>query len=97
MPIDVHYVHMQQQIIVTPTEARNRFFQLLRLAEKGNHVVIAKTKNNVRFRLAKIDNSSKDTEKRLKAIEKLSNVGLKTMPWEEMKKIINTRYECSHP
>lgn len=90
MHIDVHYVHMQQQIIVTPTEARRQFFSLLRQIKRGKDVIVSPRHSPILFRISLFKKSKED---KLAALERMSKIGFKTGPWEEMKKIINTRYD----
>ena len=81
---------MKQQTVFTPTEARQKFFTLLRLVEQGETAIIVKKSHNIVFEMKRQPAQSKKTK--LAALKKLSQSGLRTTDWKTMKKIIEGRY-----
>ncbi|MBI2641506.1 type II toxin-antitoxin system prevent-host-death family antitoxin [Candidatus Roizmanbacteria bacterium] len=83
---------MIDKTLFTATEARQHFFELLRQAEEKGEVTIIKKDAKRRFKLIFVKEKKK-RENVDKILKEIAAIGLKTKPWEEMKKIIETRYE----
>jgi len=83
---------MSDQIVFTATEARQKFFELLRMAEEGKEPIVVKKDKNIRFKMTMIQ-----VKKKAKSIDKIlkemGEIGLKTMPWKKMKRIILTLHD----
>jgi len=83
---------MQDKMVFTATEARQNFFELLRMAEKGKEPIVVKKDKNIRFKMTMIKGKKK--EKNIdKILKEMGDIGLKTMPWKKMKKIILTLHD----
>ncbi|MEK7634085.1 MAG: type II toxin-antitoxin system prevent-host-death family antitoxin [Patescibacteria group bacterium] len=83
---------MSDQIVFTATEARQNFFELLRMAEEGKEPIVVKKANNIRFKMTMIKEKRK--KKNIdKILKEMGEIGLKTMPWRKMKKIILTLHD----
>lgn len=83
---------MTDQIVFTATEARQNFFELLRMAEEGKEPIVVKKDKNIRFKMTMIKEKRK--EKNIdKILKEMGEIGLKTMPWKKMKKIILTLHD----
>lgn len=67
------------------TEARQNFFELLRLAQKGNIVTIEKKNENITFELQQAKKPRKDLAKLAKEMGK---IGLKVVSLNEMQRIL---------
>jgi antitoxin (DNA-binding transcriptional repressor) of toxin-antitoxin stability system len=78
---------MQNKTFFTATEARQHFFELLRLAEKGKTPIVFNKNRKVEFKLTAIsgDHKQKDIKKILKEMRRIN---FKIMPLKKMKKII---------
>jgi len=77
---------MQNKTVFTATEARQNFFQFIKLAESGRNVFIKKRGELLKIKVEKTS-QKKEITKKLKALEELSKIGLPTMPIKKMKKI----------
>lgn len=77
-------------IATSATEARDKFFKLLRLAGEGKDVIILK--NNLKFKLSLIEDNQKGT-KRTAVLNKMANTNFKSKHWESIESIIETRYK----
>lgn len=83
---------MTDQIIFTATEARQNFFELLRMAEEGKEPIVVKKDKNIRFKMTMIKEKKK--EKNIdKILKEMGEIGLKTMSVKKMKKIILTLHD----
>ena len=83
---------MTDQIVFTATEARQNFFELLRMVEEGKEPIVVKKDKNIRFKMTMIKEKRK--EKNIdKILKEMGDIGLKTMPWKKMKKIILTLHD----
>lgn len=83
---------MTDQIIFTATEARQNFFELLRMAEAGKEPIVTKKNNSVRFKMTIIKEKRKGKNIN-KILKEMGDIGLKTMPLKKMKKIILTLHD----
>ncbi len=83
---------MTDQIVFTATEARQNFFELLRMAEKGKEPIVVKKDKNIRFKMTMIK-EKKQKRNIDKILKEMGEIGLKTMPWKKMKKIILTLHD----
>lgn len=82
---------MINKTVFTATEARQNFFELLQLAEAGKEPIIVKKDSKVNFRVV---TSPKKKKKDIKKILKeMGEIGLKSMPWSKMEKIIETMHD----
>lgn len=85
---------MKDKAIFTATEARQHFFELLRLVEEGKEPIIINKHRKVKIKLTPVKQ-----EKNKKNIDKILNemgeIGLKVVPIKKMKKIFESRYESS--
>lgn len=83
---------MSDQIVFTATEARQNFFELLRMVEEGKEPIVVKKDKNIKFKMTMIKGKKK--EKNIdKILKEMGDIGLKTMPWKKMKKIILTLHD----
>ena len=83
---------MTDQIVFTATEARQNFFELIRMAEKGKEPIVVKKDKNIRFKMTMIK-EKKQKRNIDKILKEMGEIGLKTMPWKKMKKIILTLHD----
>ncbi len=81
--------------LLNATEARKNFYQLLKQVSSGAEVFIENTDTGEKFQLVKSDPKPKVDKMQL--VEELGKVGIKTMPIEEMKAILNTTHEIKLP
>lgn len=82
---------MQDKTVFTATEARQHFFNLLRLAEEGKELIVVNKNKKTRFKLTPIkEKKGKNINKILK---EMGEIGLRSMPWRKMKKIILTLHD----
>lgn len=79
------------RLTFTATEARQRFFELLNLAEEGKEPIIVKKDANLKFRLVRIKETN--WKEKRQALEDIRKMNLHIGKWEGIKKIIDTRYE----
>lgn len=83
---------MQDKIVFTATEARQNFFELLRMAEEGREPIVVRKDKNIKFKMTVIKKKKK--EKNIdKILKEMGDIGLRTMPWKRMKKIILTLHD----
>lgn len=75
-----------QQKIFTATQARQKFFDLLRLAEEGVEPVIVKKDRGTEFKLSVVKRRKK--KDKLKILEEMGKIGLKSGTPEEIKAIL---------
>jgi len=87
----MYTMYMNGKTIFTPTEARQNFFAILRLVEKGNNAIIIKKNSGERFIFTRLP--KKKVEKNKNMAEALGNIGFKSMPIKKMKKIILTMHD----
>ena len=78
---------MKQKLVLTATEARQNFFNLLKTASKGREIIIKN--RNVLFRLRIEENGEENRKEKLKALKEMEKINLPTMSIEKMKKIIS--------
>lgn len=83
-------MYMLNQRVISATQARIKFFDLLKMAEEDKEVIIIKRDNNRRFKLIAVKESKKNVEKLLK---EMGNIGIESMSPKQMKKIFETRYD----
>ncbi|MDQ3098394.1 MAG: hypothetical protein M3Q44_01475 [bacterium] len=83
---------MKIQKEYTATQARQNFFELLRLAEAGEEPVITKSDSNTTFKIVKSE--KKKPKKDIgKIIKKMGKIGLVVGTPEDIKKIITTMHD----
>lgn len=86
-------MYMSGKLILTPTEARKEFFNILKAAENGKSVIIRTKKSFLQFKLEKVNKLTK--KEKLKALDRITNlnVDLGGITPEEMNKIISTKFD----
>lgn len=82
---------MTDQIVFTATEARQNFFELLRMAEEGKEPIVTKKDSRTRFKIIKTQ--AKKVKDKMKIVEAMGKIGLKALPIEQMKKIFSSTHE----
>lgn len=82
---------MQDKTVFTATEARQHFFDLLRMAEEGKEPIVVKKDTNSEFRIIK--KAVKKRKDKMKIVEEMGRIGLKTLPIRQMKKILASTHE----
>lgn len=82
---------MSDQIVFTATEARQNFFELLRMAEEGKEPIVVKKDSRTRFKIIKTQ--AKKVKDKMKIVEAMGKIGLKALPIEQMKKIFSSTHE----
>ena len=83
---------MQDKIVFTATEARQNFFEFIKLAEQGKDVFLKKSGSLMKVKLEKVNNKN-EIERKLKALKELRKIGLPSMSIKKMKKIFESRYD----
>ena len=79
--------------VLNATEARKNFYQLLKQVSSGAEILIENTDTGEKFQLVKAQKvPKKDIEQ---ILQEMGNIGIKTMPIEEMKKILNTSHDIT--
>lgn len=84
---------MKHKKIFTATEARQNFFELIKLAGQGKEVYIKKDHLLLRIKLEKTG-SKQEIQKKLKALNRLSKIGLPSKPINKMKEIYSQKDIC---
>lgn len=84
---------MQDKIVFTATEARQNFFELLRMAEEGKEPIVVKKDTDSEFRIIK--NEVKKRKDKMRIVEEMGRIGLKTVPMKQMKKILARTHEIN--
>lgn len=87
MYLYIMYSSSMKQKVFTATEARQRFFEVLKLAEHGETPLIIKKDSNLTFEV-NLSRPKKDIEKLL---SEMGEIGLKVGTPEEIKKILVNR------
>lgn len=82
---------MADQIVFTATEARQNFFELLRMAEAGKEPIVVKKDSKIEFKIVK--NQTKKMKDKMKIVSEMGKIGLKTLPIEQINKILSTMHE----
>ncbi len=82
---------MKNLVTFNATEARQNFFRLLRLVEKGDEAVIVKQDQDLRFRLT-VEPQAKPSTKKL-LLKEISKIGLKSKSLKKMKDVFTSRYD----
>lgn len=83
---------MTDQIVFTATEARQNFFELLRMAEAGKEPIVVKKANNIKFKMTMIKEKRK--KKNIdKILKEMGEIGLHALPIKEINKILSTMHE----
>lgn len=77
------------------TEARANIFKIFQMVAEGQEVIIIKKDSNERFKVSLID--QKPQKNRLAIAKSMAKSGFKSLPIEEMKKILNTRSDLWAP
>lgn len=89
----MYTVYMLSQRVISATQARAKFFDLLKNAEEGKDVVIVKRDNNRRFKLVAVE--EKPVKNVNKILREMGEIGFPFMSPQEIKKIILTKYDKS--
>ncbi len=82
---------MQDKTVFTATEARQNFFELLRMAEEGKEPVVVKKDTSAEFKIIKTQ--IKKRKDKMKVVEEMGRIGLKIVPMRRMKKILVSTHE----
>lgn len=82
---------MSDQIVFTATEARQNFFELLRMAEEGKEPIVVKKDSRTRFKIIKTQ--VKKVKDKMKIVEEMGKIGLKALPIKQMNKIFASTHE----
>lgn len=82
---------MRNLVTFNATEARQNFFQLLKLVEKGDEAIIVKKDQDLRFKII-LDNKAKSTNKEL-LLKEIRHLGLKSMPIKKMKAVFSSLHD----
>lgn len=72
------------------TEARDNFFQLLKMVAQGEDVVIVNKDNGLKFKVTLLDNRPKSNKQ--SALKQLAEANLKSMDPQEIKRIVKDRF-----
>ena len=85
-------MQVQDKTVFTTTEARQNFFELLRMVEEGKEPVIIKKDRNIKFKMIifKEEKKKKNFDKILK---EMGEIGLPALPIKKMNKILSTMHE----
>lgn len=81
---------MPNKTIFTATEARQHFFDLLRMAEEGKEPIVIKKDTDSEFKIIRNVFKRKD---KMKIVKEMGRIGLKTLPMKQMKKILASTHE----
>lgn len=84
---------MNGKLLFTATEARQNFFNLLKLASQGRKVVVKSKNSAFSFVLEKASGS--DRKSKLDALKNLRRMNIKTFSPDKMGKIFESRYVLS--
>jgi len=79
--------------ILNATEARKNFYQLLKQVSAGGEVFIENTDTGEKFQLVKAAKKPKKDIDQL--LEEMGKIGLKSMPIEDMKKILDSTHDIT--
>ncbi|PIP63563.1 hypothetical protein CO165_01230 [Candidatus Roizmanbacteria bacterium CG_4_9_14_3_um_filter_33_18] len=83
---------MVDQIVFTATEARQNFFELLRMAEEGKEPIVTRKNNSVRFKMTVIKEKKK--EKNInKILKEMGEIHMPILSIKKINKILSTRHE----
>ena len=83
---------MTDQIVFTATEARQNFFELLRMAEKGKEPIVVKKANNIRFKMTMIKEKRK--KKNIdKILKEMGEIHMPILSIKKINKILSTMHE----
>jgi len=83
---------MSDKIVFTATEARQNFFELLRMAEAGKEPIVMKKDTNIKFKMTMI--KEKKRKKNIdKILKKMGEIGLPALPIKEINRILSTMHE----
>ncbi len=89
----MYIVYMFNQRVISATQARTKFFDLLKMAEDGKDVIIVKRDSAKKFKLVKIQDSPKPNKELI--IKQMGEINFPFMSPQEIKKIILTKYDGS--
>lgn len=82
---------MKDKKVFNSTEARQKFFQLLRMAEEGHEPIIIKKDRGVAFKVSMIKTKKKEDIDDI--LKKFGDIQIKTMSPKKMKKIFSSRLD----
>lgn len=82
---------MQDKIVFTATEARQNFFELLRLVDAGKEPIIKKEDSNKQYKVVEVK-KNKSVDK-MKVLKEMAKINFHIGSWEKAKKIINTLHD----
>ena len=83
---------MQDKIVFTTTEARENFFELLRMVEDGKEPVIVKKNRNIKFKMI-IFKEEKKKKNFDKVLKEMGEIGLPALPIKKINKILSTTHK----
>jgi len=83
---------MQDKIVFTTTEARQNFFELLRMVEDGKEPVILKKNRNIKFKMI-IFKEEKKKKNFDKVLKEMGEIGLPALPIKKINKILSTTHK----
>jgi len=83
---------MQDKIVFTTTEARQNFFELLRMVEDGKEPVIVKKNRNIKFKMI-IFKEEKKKKNFDKVLKEMGEIGLPALPIKKINKILSTTHK----
>lgn len=82
---------MQDKTVFTATEARQNFFELLRLVDEGKEPLIKKEDTNKQYKVVEV--KKKKPVDKMKVLREMGKINLGISSWEEAKKIISTLHD----
>lgn len=78
-------------MILHVTELRHQIFRIFKMVDAGEDVTIIKKDSNKKYKIVAVEEDSKpDT---IEIAKQMGEIGLKTMSPQEIKKIIETKYD----
>jgi len=82
---------MSDQIVFTATEARQNFFELLRMAEAGKEPIVMTKDSRIKIKIVRTQ--AKKMKDKMKIVREMGKIGLKTLPINQINKILSTIHE----
>lgn len=80
---------MNRNNVFTATAARQRFFEILQLVEKGKDAFIVKKDRNIKFKISLLPREQKPSK--LLIAKRITKIALKSTTPEKMSKIFDAR------
>lgn len=82
---------MRRQLIFTPTEARQNFFTLLKLAAQGKEIHIKNKTVLFRFELKEVNKQRE--KKRKKAFDDMMQLDIASLSMTKLKQVLDSRLD----